>query len=98
MKHLIKYTSVILLMTLAAASFQSCKKDPKTPKTMEFNTYDALKYFQNCIIRVDSLGNFMYRAYGELLNANDTAHLFIGVDSLAQAERFFRQWIAPMLR
>ena len=95
MKHLIKYSSVILLMTLAAASFQSCKKDPKTPKTMEFNTYDALKYFQNCIIRVDSLGNFMYRAYGEPLNANDTAHLFIGVDSLAQAERFFREWIAP---
>jgi len=94
MKHLIKYTSVILLMTLAVASFQSCKKQ-EPPKTIEIKTFDDLKYFQNCIIRVDSLGNFMYRAYGEPLNANDTAHLFIGVDSLAQAERFFRQWIAP---
>ena len=94
MKHLIKYSSIILLMTLAAASFQSCKKEEK-PTTIEITTFDALKYFQDCIIRVDSLGNFMYRAYGELLNANDTAHLFIGVDSLAQAERFFRQWIAP---
>lgn len=27
--------------------------------------------------------------------ANDTAHLFIGVDSLAEAVQFFRQWIAP---
>jgi hypothetical protein len=95
MKHLIKYTSVILLMTLAAASFQSCKKDPKTPKTIEINTFDDLKYFQDCIIRVDSLGNFMYRALGKPLNPDDTAHLFIGVDSLSQAERFFRQWIAP---
>ena len=94
MKHLIKYTSVILLMTLAATLFQSCGKQ-EPPKTIEINTFDDLKYFQSSIIRVDSLGNFMYRAYGELLNANDTAHLFIGVDSLSQAERFFRQWIAP---
>ena len=94
MKHLIKYSSVILLMTLAAASFQSCKKEEK-PTTIEITTFDALKYFQNSIIRVDSLGNFMYRALGEPLHANDTAHLFIGVDSLAQAEQFFRQWLAP---
>ena len=95
MKHLIKYTSVILLMTFAAASFQSCKKDQEPPETIEIKTFDDLKYFQDCIIRVDSLGNFEYRALGKPLYANDTAHLFIGVDSLAQAERFFRQWIAP---
>lgn len=94
MKHLIKYTSVILLMTFAAASFHSCKKQD-TPETIEIKTFDDLKYFQNCIIRVDSLGNFAYRALGKPLNANDTAHLFIGVDSLPQAEEFFRQWIAP---
>ena len=35
MKHLIKYTSVILLMTFAAASFQSCKKDQEPPETIE---------------------------------------------------------------
>lgn len=95
MKHLIKYTSLILLMTFAVASFQSCKKDQEPPETIEITTFDDLKYFQNCIIRVDSLGNFEYRALGKPLNANDTAHLFIGVDSLAQAERFFREWIAP---
>lgn len=99
MKHLIKCTSVILLMTLAVASFQSCKKSKDTPDTPDTPTYtykyDALKYFQNSIVRVDSLGNFQYRAFGEPLNASDTAHLFIGVDSLSQAEQFFRQWIAP---
>ena len=95
MKHLIKYFSVILLMTFAAALFQSCNKDPETPKTIEITTFDDLKYFQNSIVCVDSLGNFMYRALGKPLNPDDTAHLFIGVDSLSQAERFFRQWIAP---
>lgn len=95
MKHLIKYAPVILLMALAVASFQSCKKDQDPPKTIETTTYDALKYFQNSIIHVDSLGIFQYRALGMPLNADDTAHLFIGVDSLPQAEAFFRQWIAP---
>ena len=96
MKHLIKYTSVILLMTLATTLFQSCnKQDPEPPATDVNTNFDDLSYFQNCIIRVDSLGNFKYRAYGELLDDNDTTHLFIGVDELAQAEQFFREWIAP---
>lgn len=96
MKHLIKYTSVILLMTLATTLFQSCnKQDPEPPATDVNTNFDDLSYFQNCIIRVDSLGNFKYRAYGELLDANDSTHLFIGVDELAQAEQFFREWIAP---
>lgn len=96
MKHLLKYTSVILLMTLAATLFQSCnKQDPEPPATDVNTNFDDLSYFQNSIIHVDSLGNFKYRAYGEPLNADDTAHLFIGVDELAQAEQFFREWIAP---
>ena len=41
------------------------------------------------------MGNFRYRALGKPLDANDTTHLFIGVDSLAEAELFFREWIAP---
>ena len=96
MKHLLKYTSVILMMTFAVALFQSCnKQDPEPPATDVNTNFDDLSYFQNCIIRVDSLGNFKYRAYGELLDDNDTTHLFIGVDELAQAEQFFREWIAP---
>lgn len=94
MKHLIKYSSVILLMTLAATLFQSCGKQ-EPPKTIEINTFDDLKYFQSSIVCVDSLGNFKYRALGKPLNADDTTHLFIGVDSLAEAEQFFRLWIAP---
>ena len=46
MKHLIKYTSVILLVALAVASFQSCKKQ-EPPKTIEIKKFDDLKYFQN---------------------------------------------------
>ncbi len=96
MKHLLKYTSVILLMALATTLFQSCnKKDPEPPETDVNTTFDDLSYFQNCIIHVDSEGNFGYRAYGKPLDANDTTHLFIGVESLAQAEQFFREWIAP---
>ena len=43
MKHLIKYTSVILLMALATTLFQSCnKKDPEPPETDVNTTFDDL--------------------------------------------------------
>lgn len=87
-------------MTIVTVSLiQSCKKkdpaQPEQPSTIEINDFDDLRYFQDCIIRVDSLGNFQYRALGAPLDAADTAHLFIGVESLDEAEQFFRYWIAP---
>lgn len=87
-------------MTIVTISLiQSCKKEtpaqPEQPSTIEITDFDDLRYFQDCIIRVDSLGNFQYRALGAPLDAADTAHLFIGVESLDEAEQFFRYWIAP---
>ncbi len=101
MNRSLRYISLIVLMTVTASLMQSCsKKDsnpvqPEQPSTHEGTMFDDLRYFQNSIVSVDSLGNFMYRAFGEPLNADDTARLFIGVESLDEAERFFRYWIAP---
>lgn len=87
-------------MTIVTVSLiHSCKKEdptqPEQPSTIEITDFDDLRYFQDCIIRVDSLGNFQYRALGKPLDAADTARLFIGVESLDEAEQFFRYWIAP---
>lgn len=59
------------------------------------SAYDDLDFFQRAIIDMDSLGNFRGREWGVPRNINDTTHLFIGVESLAQAEEIFREWIAP---
>lgn len=99
MKRLLKYLSVIVLTIVTVSLIQSCKKEnpaqPEQPSTIEITDFDDLRYFQDCIIRVDSLGNFQYRALGAPLDAADTARLFIGVESLDEAEQFFRYWIAP---
>ena len=57
--------------------------------------FDDLSYFQNSIVIVDSLGNFMQRSYGEPLYENDTTHVYIGVDSLEEAREIFDYWLAP---
>lgn len=99
MKRLLKYLSVIVLTIVTVSLIHSCKKEdpaqPEQPSTIEITDFDDLRYFQDCIIRVDSLGNFQYRALGAPLDAADTARLFIGVESLDEAEQFFRYWIAP---
>ena len=101
MKRSLKYLSIIILMAVTASLIQSCSKEnsnsaqPEPPSTHVNANFDDLRYFQNSIVCVDSLNNFMYRAFGELLIADDTAHLFIGVESLDEAKQFFSYWIAP---
>ena len=57
--------------------------------------FDDLSYFQNSIVIVDSLGNFLQRNYGEPLYENDTTHVYIGVESLEEAREIFDYWLAP---
>lgn len=58
-------------------------------------TFDDLDFFQNCIIRIDSLGQFVERKYGEPLYENDTTHVYIGVENLEEARKLFNLWLAP---
>ena len=57
--------------------------------------YDDLDFFQRAIIDMDSVGTFRGREWGVPRNVNDTTHLFIGVETLAEAEEIFREWVAP---
>ena len=96
MKTTAKSIAILLMMGLAAFFFNSCNKEkPEAPEHIEINTYDDLDYFQNSIVHIDSLHNFIYRAYGVPLYADDTSQLYIGVESLEEARDIFMNWIAP---
>ena len=96
MKTIAKSLAALLLISFAVVIFNSCNKDKtETPERIEINTYDDLDYFQNSIVRIDSLHNFLYRAYGMPLDADDTSHLYIGVENLEEAKDIFMNWIAP---
>lgn len=87
-----------------AATFSACSDNdddynvingPRQVQKATTIAYDDLDFFQRAIIDMDSLGNFRGREWGVPRNINDTTQLFIGVESLAQAEEIFRQWVAP---
>ena len=57
--------------------------------------YNDLEFFQDYFVATDSVGNFLYRSMGVPLYESDTAHLYIGVDNLDEALRYFEYAIAP---
>lgn len=100
-------TKIILwLMAIALAatsSFSACSDDdennidnkPADGDSIAITSFDDLFFFQTSIVPIDTLGQFEGRAYGEPLDNNDTTHIYIGVETLAEAEEMFRTWIAP---
>ena len=97
----IKFMNALAALAIAATGFTACSSDDddnngqNVPESEVITDYDDLNYFQNAIVSIDSEGNFLSRNYGEALYDNDTTHLYIGVETLAQAEDIFREWVTP---
>lgn len=96
-----KYYAALLFAVLLTIGFVACSSDsddtpdPEPTPTGDEMVFNDLGYLQNAIIEVDSLGNFMSRVCGAVLYENEPHHLFIGVDSKAEAEEMFCGWLAP---
>ena len=97
----------ILLALLAAVvlplGFAACSSDDDNNdnnngdetgrhKTTVTN-WDDQEYFQNVITDLDTLGNLRGYHFGKVLYKDDPGHLYIGVDSLGEAEKMFRRWL-----
>lgn len=54
---------------------------------------DELLLFQNHIVEIDSVGNFVRRMYGMPLDPADPNILSIGVEDLAEARAIFEDWL-----
>lgn len=89
-----------LLMLSAAPVITACSDDDDnnntdSPAQAETSTYDDLAYFQNAICWIDSLGQLATYNIGEALYESEPEHLYIGVDDIEEAAKWFRNWIAP---
>ena len=96
-----------LFVLAGAAGFTACSSDddkgnsgPEEPTMPEeasgkATAFDDLSYFQNAIVRVDSLGRFVERNYGKPIYDNDTTTVYIGVETLEEAREMFNLWLAP---
>ena len=95
--------TTLLFGVLMSVSFAACSDsnddsggggEEPNPEDKEV-FYNDLSYFQNAIIEVDSLGNYLERTCGEVLNVNEPHHLYVGVESFDEAKQKFLLWLAP---
>lgn len=96
----VKFYATMMAVALCATTITSCSPDeditPEEPQYHgEVTAYSQVKYLQNNIVEVDSLGNFEQRVNGAPLNPADTTELYIGVDDLAAAAEMFQGWLSP---
>jgi len=89
-----KTLKVLILAIVLLPAFTACNNDddPVSPEEgpIKLNDFEG---FQSCIIRTDSLGNFLSRSYGEPLLENDSTILYIGVDDIEEAKDMFDIWM-----
>ena len=99
-----RYASAFLFITAMMLGFAACSNDNDVPDgggnvtpedTTEVYVYDDLDYFQNAIIEVDTLGEFVNRNLGEVLNVDNPEQLFVPVENLSEAKKIFLGCLAP---
>ena len=88
------------LMLCATPVLTACSDDDDNnkkdnPSQEETAKYDDLAYFQSAICRIDSLGHLAHYNIGEALYESEPQHLYIGVDNIEEAARWFSNWMAP---
>lgn len=96
----IKFYATMMAVALCAATLTSCSpNEDVTPEDTQYHgevtVYNQVKYFQNNIVEVDSLGYFEQRVNGAPLNPVDTTELYIGVANLSDAAEMFQSWLSP---
>ena len=91
---------LLCLMLCATPVLTACSDDDEdnkkeNPSQEETAKYDDLAYFQSAICRIDSLGHLAHYNIGEALYESEPQHLYIGVDNIEEAARWFSNWMAP---
>lgn len=105
-KQTLKAASAFLFATTLSAGFLACSSDDdndnnnngqNVPESQTVTAFDDLDFFQNAFVEVDSLGRFVDRSVGVVLNNfdTDTTHLFVGVNNIQEALAYFESSLAP---
>ena len=59
--------------------------------------WDDLEYFQNAFVEIDSSGRLVNRNVGLPLYADDTAHIYVGVEDMEEALSYFEAALSPAI-
>lgn len=88
------------LAMVGVASFTSCSSDDNNvtkeqEESQPVTSYDQVKYLQNNIVEIDSVGDIVQRVNGIAFNSADTTELTVGVENVSEAEETFKSWLSP---
>ncbi len=105
-----KFYALMMPLALGLASLTACSNDNdgnqnngQGSKTDSINadsvrdvtSFDQVRFLQNNIIEVDSLGNMVQRVSGVRLDKADSTVLSVGVENIAEATEMFKSWLSP---
>ena len=96
----VKFYAIMMAVALCAVTIASCSTDEEditleeTQYQGRVTVFNQVRYLQNNIVEVDSLGNFVQRVSGAPLNPADTTELYIGVANLPDAAEMFQGWLS----
>lgn len=96
MKRL-KYYALLMPLALGLASLAACSSDDdnEVRESGNVTSFDQVKFLQNNIIEIDSLGNIAQRVSGVRLNNADTTELTVGAADINAAKEMFESWLSP---
>lgn len=93
----VKFYAVMMFITIVGmVSFTSCDDDNNEEQISGTVTaFDQVRYLQDNIIELDTLGNVKQRVNGAPLNSADTTELYVGVKNINEAAELFKSWLSP---
>ena len=77
----------------AALALLACSKDDTDVQNEYTDKFSDLEYFQDGLVRLDSLGNILGYNVGKNLNEADPSELSVAVDSYEEALDRFLEWL-----
>ena len=91
---------LLIPLTMGLVSLASCGSDNNDneqvgPESGDVTSFDQVKFLQNNIVEIDSLGNMVQRVSGIPLNDADTTVLSIKVADVDAAKKMFESWLSP---
>ncbi len=96
-----KFYALLMPLTLGLASLTACSSDNDDnnnngrQESGKVTSFDQVKFLQNNIIEIDSLGNMVQRVSGARLNEADSTELTVGAADVNAAAEMFKSWLSP---
>ncbi len=98
----LKFFALFVPLTIGMLSLAACSSDNDDSNNNDNDThegsvtsFDQVKFLQNNIVEVDSMGNFVQRVNGAMLNSADSTELSVKALDIAAATKMFKSWLSP---